>query len=501
MLLDVEEQNLYLIKAIETLKRQIIVISDSYQILASRLRPERAKSLNSRSIEGEYCYKALFNRSSPCSNCPVENVKRHNRPSLNHVHMDEEMYETACLYAYPMEDAGLNTKAIVVLDFHLPSLDMFDEKRYMSNAFLRNLIHSAVDGVIAADMTGKIIIFNQAASEISGYTKEEALRDLNIRNIYPGDDAYKIMKHMRSDMYGKKGIIKSYKQLALRKDGVTTPISLNASIVYEGDREVATIGFFHDLTDALRLEAELEKAQTQLLQAEKMSSLGKLAAGVAHQLNNPLGGITLFSQLMLEEHELDEDAKSDLMRIKKDAERCSSIVKELLEFARQTKREVKLQNINKIVARTLFLLRNQALFQNIVIIEDYDETIPLVPGDIQQLNHVFMNIILNAADAMEGRGIIDIKSRLHADGNKVIITISDTGTGIPEDILPNIFEPFFTTKEEGKGTGLGLSMAYGIIESHKGRLIAENKPGGGTVFSIELPLEASREKIAGDNAQ
>ncbi len=480
------ESDNYLIKAIETFKRQIIVIADDYTILASKIKPEHVKA-NSEKLEGKPCYYALFDRTHPCPDCPVDRVKKTNRPSMNMISISENPEDSSCLYAYPMEGLNGDKNTIVVLDFFLPSLDYFDENRFTSNAFLKNLLNSAVDGVIAADMTGKIIIFNQTATEISGYSRKEALESLNIRNLYPENDAQVIMKKMRSGDYGKKGIIKSYKQIVIRKDGTTTPILLNASIVYENNSEIATIGVFHDLKETLRMEAELEKVQTQLLQAEKMSSLGKLAAGVAHQLNNPLGSITLFSQLMLEEYELPEDAKNDLLRIKNDAERCSSIVKELLEFARQTKRAVKLYNINKVISRTLFLLRNQALFQNIEIMENYGDNIPDIPADVQQLNHVFMNIILNAADAMNGKGRLTIVSELNKKKDKVRIKISDTGPGIPANVLPNIFEPFFTTKEQGKGTGLGLSMAYGIVEDHGGKITAANN--NGAVFSIELPLK------------
>ncbi len=504
-----EVENRYLLKAIETIKRQILIISENYKILASNCNPDRTYFLNKNSSEGDICYQALFKFSSPCKNCPATEVKRTGKPSLKQIVIDEESGSEgknnlcSCLYAYPMSGTDGDEDAIVVLDFDLPSLFRCDEKRVTSNAFLRNLIHSAADGVIAADMTGKIIIFNKAATEISGYSRKEAIEHLNIRDIYPAGDAHKIMKKMRSGDYGGKGLLKGHKQLAVRKDGSTTPIVLNASIVYENDSEIASIGFFHDLRESKRLEAEIEKMQIQLLQAEKMSSLGKLAAGVAHQLNNPLGGITLFTQLMLEEYDLNSDARDDLLKIQRDAERCSAIVKELLEFARQTKREVKLQNINKIVGRTLFLLRNQSIFQNIQIIENYDTTIPEIPVDMQQLNHVFMNIILNAADSMEGSGVLEIKTflksksgilsdginPLHDNDGMVYITISDTGPGIPSSILPTIFEPFFTTKEEGKGTGLGLSMAYGIVESHKGKLTAENRPEGGALFSISIPLK------------
>jgi PAS domain S-box-containing protein len=480
------DTNDYLIKAIETLKRQIIVISDDYRILAARVRSGISLDFP-QEIEGDFCYRAFFNRPTPCPNCPVNEVKRTNKSSLNHPHINDN--GNSCIYAYPLEEPGKIASAIVVLDFYLPSLKVSDEKRLTSNAFLRNLIQSAVDGVIAADMTGSILIFNKAAAEITGYSKEDALKSLNIRSLYPEGDAHVIMEQMRSDRYGKKGIIRSYTQQTLKKDGTTTPISLNASIVYENDREIATIGFFHDLTETQRMEAELETTRTQLLQAEKMSSLGKLAAGVAHQLNNPLGGITLFTQLILEEHELSEDARNDLKRIQRDAERCSSIVKELLEFARQTKREVRLTDVNEIIARTLFLFRNQSLFQNITIIEAYGETLPDIPADSQQLNHVFMNIILNAADAMEGKGELEIRSRLSRDQSMAVIEISDTGPGIDPAILSTIFEPFFTTKEQGKGTGLGLSMAYGIVKSHGGKLWAQNRSQGGTRFIVELPLK------------
>lgn len=495
-------ENHYLLKAIETIKRQIIIISHDYKILASNCNPDTRYFLNKDSCEGEICYNTLFSFDSPCKNCPATEVKKTGKPSLKNIVMEEESEGSdniksslcSCLYAYPMASSSVEEEdAIVVLDFDLPSLFRYDEKRVTSNAFLRNLIHSAADGVIAADMTGKIIIFNKAATEISGYSKQDAIDKLNIRALYPPGDAQKIMKKMRSNDYGGKGLLKGHKQVALRKDGTTTPIVLNASIVYENDKEVASIGFFHDLREAKRLEAELEKMQIQLLQAEKMSSLGKLAAGVAHQLNNPLGGITLFTQLMLEEYDLGDDAQNDLIKIQRDAERCSAIVKELLEFARQTKREVRLQNINKIVGRTLFLLRNQAIFQNIEIIESYDTSIPEIPADIQQLNHVFMNIILNAADAMEGNGVLEIRTFLKSDDDMAHITISDTGPGIPETILPSIFEPFFTTKEEGKGTGLGLSMAYGIVESHHGKIKVQNRPEGGALFSITLPLHQKEQ--------
>ena len=358
-----------------------------------------------------------------------------------------------------------------------------------TNAFLRNLPLSAVDAVIAADKSGRILIFNDPAAEICGYSREEALNSLDIRELYPQDGAQQVMRMLHGEEHGGIGKLKSYETSIRRKDGEIVPISLNASILYEDGAEVGTTGFFRDLREMLKMKQDLEHTHIQLLQAEKMVSLGKLAAGVVHQLNNPLSGVALFTKLVLEEYDLEEGVRRDLRRVLNDAQRCRDIVKELLEFARQTQQEIRPVDINRSVSRTLFLLENQALFQNIKIRSSLDPSIPAVRGDPRQLNHVFMNIILNAAEAMEGQGTLTVKSYTKPARAQVIIDISDAGPGIPDDVLPHIFEPFYTTKDEGKGTGLGLSVVFGIIEDHHGKIRVRKKPKKGTTFSIELPSE------------
>ena len=477
----------YLLKAIGAFKRRFIVVSPEFKILAANCRPDEVTEAE---IIGKCCHELFYDRSSPCQNCAVKETIKEGKPTLMPKPEDTlEMDEMPCYYAYPIY-SGEDIEAFVSMDFDIPTRGGLEEKLQRTNAFLRNLILSAVDGVIASDMKGKILIFNEAATKVFGYTTDEALNTVNVRDIYPGEKAFEVMQDLRSEDYGGKGKLRSYQVDVISKDGVIIPISLNAAIVYENGHEAATIGFFHDLREQLQMKAELEKTQLQLLQSEKMASLGKLAAGVAHQLNNPLGGITLFAKLILEEYDLEDGAKEDLNRILKDANRCRDTVRELLEFTRQTRHLMRPNDVNRALTRTLFLLESQTLFQNIDIVKDLDASLPPVYGDIQQLNHLFMNIILNAAQAMEGKGKLTIKSRLLSDADRVCIEISDTGPGIPEDILPHIFEPFFTTKEEGKGTGLGLSLAYRIVENHGGHIRAESKPDEGTKFLIELPLAA-----------
>jgi two-component system, NtrC family, sensor kinase len=471
-------------KALEAFRKKLVIISLDYKILA--VNQHALKDLN-ESITGEFCYKVFFGNTMPCKECPATEVMLSGRPSVRHFQKNINTSEKIqCLYSYPILSENKQTEGIVVLDFEVPTIGFLEDKLRRSNAFFRNLILSSVDAVIAADIYGNILIFNDMASTISGYSAHEALTQLNIKDLYPGNVAFMVMKKLRSEEYGGKGKLKSYQVDFLRKTGEVIPISLNASVIYEGQKEVATIGYFHDLRDELKMKKKLEKAQSQLLQAEKMASLGKLAAGVAHQLNNPLGGITLFTQLVLEDYDLPEKAKDDLNRILKDAQRCRDTVKELLEFARQTRQEMQAHDLNKAISRTLFLLENQTLFHNIRINKQLASSLPPVHGDIQQLNHLLMNIILNAAEAMEGQGELTIKTETCEDKKRLLIAISDTGPGIPDHVRPHIFEPFFTTKEPGKGTGLGLSMVYGIVENHGGKIHTLSREGEGTTFIIEL---------------
>ncbi|MEZ4525701.1 MAG: ATP-binding protein [Desulfobacterales bacterium] len=478
----------YLIKALEVFKRKILVISSDFTILAAN---GDFNGMQERIIVGEKCYRVLYNLSCPCEDCPAEEVKISGKPmTMRPQSRYVEPEKPSCLYSYPI-CTGKHMDAIVMLDFEIPTMEGLEERLRYSNAFLKNLILSSVDGVVAADRTGKILIFNEAAKEISGYYENEAVNRVNIRDIYARDgEAYRIMQKLREN----NGKLKAYQVDVRCRDGSSVPISLNAAIVYEGEKEVATVGFFHDMRKTIRMKKELEKTQIQLLQAEKMAAMGKLAAGVAHQLNNPLGGIILFAKLMMEEYDLPEGAKDDLQCILRDAQRCSDTVKELLEFARQPRQNIRINDMNTALSRTLFLLENQTLFHNITIKRLFAENLPGIPADIRQINHMFMNIILNAAEAMGGKGVLTVETRLSADGEHVCIEISDTGPGMPENVLSHIFEPFFTTKEAGKGTGLGLSMVYGIVENHGGKITARSKPGQGTVFLVELPVNPKVKK-------
>jgi len=363
-----------------------------------------------------------------------------------------------------------------------------------ANDFLCNLIENSVDGIIAADMKGKIILFNKSAERLIGYRSEEAIESVHITELYPPDGAKEIMRRLRSPDFGGVGRLEPSQFNLVSKTGELIPINISAAIIYGDGKEMASFGIFTDLREKMKMERELQETQLQLIQSEKMASLGKLAAGVAHEINNPLGGILIFSKMLLEDLPSDDPRREDLGRICDEATRCKEIVKGLLEFARQTSYKMEPIDLNRALVQGISLLENQALFHNIRILKNLDPNLPPVPANASQLNQVFMNIILNAAEAMDGQGTLTVTTRLGSEKNTVIVEFNDTGSGIKEEHLTRIFDPFFTTKEVGKGTGLGLSMSYGIVEKHHGRIWVKSKEGEGATFIIELPVRSEVEE-------
>jgi len=238
---------------------------------------------------------------------------------------------------------------------------------------------------------------------------------------------------------------------------------------------------------------EIREMQAHLIQQEKLASLGKLAAGVAHEINNPLGGILIYSHLVLEEMKKEDPHYDNLAKIVKETTRCKDIVKGLLQFARPNEPEAIQININATLDETLSLLESQSIFQNITIKKQFSGNLPPVVADSAQLQQVFMNIVLNGAEAMDGNGKFTIKTSLGGDKKNIHIEFADTGHGIKEEDKKGLFEPFFTTKEVGKGTGLGLAISYSIIQKHEGTIKVKSQVGKGSTFTVIIPVKREIE--------
>ena len=247
---------------------------------------------------------------------------------------------------------------------------------------------------------------------------------------------------------------------------------------------------FNTMAYALKERDERLKEFTRkkFMESERLALVGQLAANVAHELNNPLQGIVTYSHLLLEKDSTDEPTNQNIRKIVVQANRCRDIIRGLLDFSRQRKPDKTLSDINSILNEGISLVENQALFHNVKIVLNLDESLPKVVIDPSQIVRVFINLIVNAAEAMDGNGRLTISSRLDNEKKCVEIEVSDTGPGISEENIDKIFDPFFTTKETGHGVGLGLAISYGIIKEHKGSLSVESEIGKGTTFTVRLPL-------------
>ncbi|TLM65971.1 MAG: HAMP domain-containing protein [Deltaproteobacteria bacterium] len=264
---------------------------------------------------------------------------------------------------------------------------------------------------------------------------------------------------------------------------------------------------YEQLTETLEAKvqertAEIAQMHSQLVRSEKLASLGKLVAGIAHEINNPLAGILMFATLFAEDRSLPKEMREDARIIVRETQRCAEIVKRLLEFSRNSIPRKKLKSLPVIMDDTLALLEHQAALNEIEILRGYDPMLPEILVDPAQIEQVFVNMVVNACQAMPNGGRLDIAMRADRDRHYLVTTIADNGHGIPREHLPKIFDPFFTTKDHPgtglTGTGLGLSVSYGIIQNHGGRIGVVSEVGRGTVFTVELPLAASTMLPAGD---
>jgi two-component system NtrC family sensor kinase len=234
---------------------------------------------------------------------------------------------------------------------------------------------------------------------------------------------------------------------------------------------------------------ELRAIQSHLIQSEKLASIGKLAAGIAHEINNPLGAVLIYSHLILEDTPPGQAHHENLKKIVRETTRCKDIVTGLLDFARPKEPQRQPTDIHELLDRCLAFTGQQALFQNIKVEKVFSPDVPRIVADAGQLQQVFMNIIFNAAEAMDGAGTLTLRTSYDPARDEIAVAIADTGHGIKAEDKGRLFEPFFTTKDVGKGTGLGLAISYGIVQKHQGTIDVQSEAGRGAMFTIRLPRQ------------
>jgi PAS domain S-box-containing protein len=353
-----------------------------------------------------------------------------------------------------------------------------------TEAFLEKVILGSPIAIVAADRYGHILLMNPAAEELFGYTHPFATRHLTADQLYPSGMASNIMRQLK----GGQGKLPSIKTTIIDAKGEAIPVELTASIIYEDDEEVATVGIYTDLREKMAVESKLKAARAQLAQSEKMASLGQLAAGVAHEINNPLTSILFYATLKLESMDPDDSDRPDVMAVIDDVNRCKEIVQNLLAYSRQSNPIKDIVHLNSMVDQSLCLIRDPKKFCNVRIKRDFSDEMMLLHVDKNQISQVIINLVINAVAAMEGVGDLTLRTYRNKGAGKAYLEVIDTGCGIDPENLTKIFDPFYTTKPPGEGTGLGLSTAYGLVKENKGGISVKQTSSEGTTFLLEFEL-------------
>jgi PAS domain S-box-containing protein len=476
-------------------------VFDSLSLPALILRPDRTILNVNRNflkkygvvkdeIIGRACHDFFYHSKDSCSvdSCPLPGVlrSREGQTILRQIETEdgEDTWEDR-VFSPILDDEG-EVRYIIESIRDVTRVKTLEREVCELRGFLEKVIQSSTSAIIAADRKGKILVMNRTAEEISGYTLKRAQEEITIADLHPPGQAREVMKMLRDEKIGGKGRLPCSRLNMINARGEEIPVELSAAIIYEGNEEVATMGVFNDLREKLAQEDRMRKMLSRIAQAEKMASLGQLAAGVAHEINNPLTGILLYASLLLEGLAEGDPRSEDLSFIIEDANRCRDIVKNLLAYSRQSSPNREVLQLNELVNQSFNLIRDQRLFMRVNVVKELsDENMP-IHADKNQLSQVIINLVMNAIDAMERVGTLTL--RTYRDATKVYVEVSDTGCGICMENLSKVFDPFFTTKEPGKGTGLGLSTVYGIVRDNEGNIAIKETSSKGTTFIMELPL-------------
>ncbi|MCG6973220.1 MAG: PAS domain S-box protein [Desulfobacterales bacterium] len=476
----------------------LILTPEKVIISANQAFLEKKKT-DLNNVVGKTCHQIFYDTEKPCAEaiCPFYKVIAEKKPQSilrrTEFNGDEEVWVDR-MFSPILDDRG-DVKFIMESVRDASRVITLEKRSIHIRQFLDKVIQSSPNAIITADRNGNLLLMNQAAERLFGYSMEEAIRTKNAEDFYPFGKAREIMKKLKNKNFGGEGTLTATRVDVVNEAGEVIPVEMTANLIYEGDKEVASTGIFYDLREKIAAEKKLKEILIQVAQSEKMASLGQLAAGVAHEINNPLTGILLYGNLALERVENDENpVRRYLKSVIDDAERCRDIVKNLLAYSRQASPTKEIFQVNSLIEHSLNLIRDQELLLNITVVKEMSDEMMLIHADKNQLSQVIINLVMNAADAMEKKGALTFRTYRKKPLKKVYIEVSDTGCGISEEHLSKIFDPFFTTKETGKGTGLGLSTSYGIIKENGGQISIKDTSNRGTTFLIELPLYTPDEK-------
>ncbi len=356
-------------------------------------------------------------------------------------------------------------------------------------SFQKQIIDASINGIIACGAKGTIKIMNDSAAAMLGYDKTDIMDKMAIEELFSRDEFERINRIMDSDTHGGQHRIDLLETRLQDSGGTDIPVQISASVLFEEKEKNGILICVRDLRELRKIERKMAD-QEQVLHQDKMMSLGKLAASVVHEINNPLSGILNYLKLMskMMKKELTPERTEKFGRYLEisitEISRCSRIVSNLLTFSRKSAMTFEPVDVKELVNRCVLLSQHKLELQNVTLTSKTDENMPKIQADAGQIQQCIINLIFNALDAMPDGGSVTLHAAHDTKKDQVLVHVKDTGTGIDPKDLPYIFEPFFTTKDEGYGVGLGLSTVFGIMERHGGTIRVEETSPGGTHFVL-----------------
>ena len=346
--------------------------------------------------------------------------------------------------------------------------------------FQTRLIQTSNDGIIANDRQGNILIFNEGAERVLGYPKDEVIGTIKVAQLYPPKVAQEIKGKIASLEYGGRGRLIHYETVVLSKTGEQIPVELSASLMHGDDQEVTTVGFFRDLR-------ERQQLQEKLLQSERLAALGQMAAHISHEVKNPLMVIGGLARQVMKASGQDPDKSAEKLGIiVEEIRRLEEFLAEVGSFAKLSEPKKSAVDLNSLIREMCLKLEPSLQENHITLATQLDPTIPQVQFDPPLLRQVLLNIAKNSIEAMPAGGQLTFASG--RDHDRVLVRISDSGEGIPPDIIDKIFQPFYSTKP--KGSGLGLAISQTIVTAHQGEIKVKSQPHQGTDMTVFLPAES-----------
>ncbi len=396
-------------------------------------------------------------------------------------------------------NANLEEAGNVLKQMNLHLEEIVDERTQdlaQSEKKFRNFFHNSKDMVFFCDQQGTIVDINDAGLSMLDYTEFNAGK-LSLNMLFEDAEVLKdFYEKLRKQRY-----VEDFEAEFIKQDGSIVYVLLSASAIFDKDQTYAGCeGIAKDLT-------RLKAMTAQMISAEKMASVGNMAAGIAHEINTPLGIILGYSQLMKEDFSPDSEEYENLEVMERQSKTCRKIVADLLKYSRQTGTPHGEIDLHALLGEVLSITMHSLHLDHITVRKEFEENLPPISGDDEKLRQVFVNLINNAQHAMEDEGgTLTVRTRFNKEDQDITVSVIDQGTGVSQSDKHKIFDPFFTTKAVGKGTGLGLSVSYGIIEDHHGSITVESPIKGredmeypGTAMHIKLPIHHGGATQENDN--